>query len=101
MPQMLCAVDAASAKPRQVVIAGRPGAADTEALLAEVHRHYLPNKLLLLADGAEGQAWLAKRLDFLGTVAPIDGKAAAYVCEDFACQLPTTETVKLAELLSK
>lgn len=101
MPQMLCAVDAALAKPRQVVIAGPKASPETQALLAEVHRHYKPNKLVLLADGAEGQAYLGKRLDFLSTVGMIDGKPAAYVCENFACQLPTTEVEKLRELLAK
>jgi uncharacterized protein YyaL (SSP411 family) len=101
MPQMLCAVDAALAKPRQIVIAGAPAAADTQAMLKEVHRHFLPGKLLLLAGGGEGQAWLAKHMEFLGTVQPIKGKAAAYVCENFACQLPTADPIKLRELLSK
>lgn len=101
MPQMLCAVDASLAKPRQVVIAGPRGSAETKTLLAEVQRRYLPNKLVLLADGAEGQAWLGKRLEFLATMKMINGKPAAYVCEDFACQLPTTEVEKLRELLGR
>ncbi len=101
MPQMLCALEASLAKPRQVVIAGAKGSPETKALLAEVQRHYMPNKLVLLADGAEGQAWLGKRLEFLQTVSPLDGKPAAFVCEDFACQLPTSEVGKLRELLAK
>jgi len=100
-PQMLCALDASLAKPRQIVIAGKRDAADTKALLREVHARLLPNKLVLLADGAEGQAWLGQKLEFIRTAAPIDGKAAAYVCENFVCQLPTSDPTKLRELLSK
>jgi hypothetical protein len=99
LPQLLCALDASLAKPRQIVIAGQPDAADTRALLRETHGRYVPNKLLLLADGGAGQAWLGQKLEFLRTVAPIDGKAAAYVCENFVCQLPTTDPAKLRELL--
>ena len=101
MPQMLCALDASLAKPRQIVIAGRRDADATRALLREVHMHFLPNKFLLLADGGAGQKWLGERLEFLRTVGPIDGQPAAYVCEDFVCQLPTTESGKLRELLAK
>jgi uncharacterized protein YyaL (SSP411 family) len=101
LPQMLCAVDASLAKPSQIVLAGKPGAEDTRTLLREVHQHYLPNKLILLADGGEGQQWLGRKLEFLKTVGPIEGKAAAYVCENFVCQLPTTEREKLKELLTK
>jgi hypothetical protein len=99
LPLMLCALDASLAKHRQVVIAGSRDDAGTRALLREVHSHFLPNKLLLLADGAEGQKWLGERLGFLKTVAPIDGKPAAFVCENFVCQLPTADVAKLRELL--
>ena len=99
VPQMLCALDASLAKPQQIVIAGPRDSAETRALLREVHAHYVPNRILLLADGATGQKWLAERLEFLRTVGPIDGHATAFVCEDFVCQLPVTEPTKLRDLL--
>jgi hypothetical protein len=101
LPQMLVALDASLAKPRQIVIAGPRDDAGTRALLREVHGRLIPNKILLLADGGTGQSWLGQRLEFLQGVAPIDGKPAAYVCENFVCQLPTTDTTKLRELLGK
>ena len=101
MTQMLCAVDASLAKPRQIVIAGKPGAEDTRALLREVRATYFPNQIVLLADGSAGQEWLGKKLEFLRTVSPVAGKAAAYVCENFTCQAPVTEPAKLRELLTK
>ncbi len=101
MPQMLCAADALNGKPRQIVIAGPADAEGTKALLAEVRRRYLPNKIVLLAEGGAGQAWLGQKLEFLRTVGPIEGKPAAFVCEDFVCQLPVTETERLRDLLRK
>ncbi len=59
MPQMLVALDFSLAKPKQIIVAGKPDATDTRDLLDEVHRHYLPNTVVLLADGGEGQKYLA------------------------------------------
>jgi uncharacterized protein len=99
MPQMLVALDLSLSKPRQIVIAGAQDSADTRALLAEVHRHFVPNKVLLLADGGDGQRYLEEKLEALRGMKPIDGKATAYVCENFTCKAPVTEPKDLAELL--
>src|ERR1043166_1476336 len=47
MPQMLVAVQNSLGKPRQIVIAGKKDAAETKALLKEVHRHFLPNTIVI------------------------------------------------------
>ncbi len=101
LPQMLCALEASRAKPRQIVIAGPPAGNEAKELLREVHARFIPNKLLLAADGGPGQAWLGERLEFLRTVKPIEGRATAFVCEDFVCQLPTSDPKKVRELLSR
>ena len=100
MPQMLVTLDFCLSKPRQIVIAGPPEAKDTKKLLAEVHRHFLPNKILLLADGEEGQKYLGEKLPALKEMKPVRGKAAAFVCENFVCQAPVTDPKALARLLS-
>jgi uncharacterized protein len=86
-------------KPRQIVIAGKIDNEGTKALLKEVHRHFLPNKILILADGAEGQKYLGENNEAIRTMASVDGKPAAYVCENFTCKAPVTRAKQLAELL--
>src|SRR5438477_13079978 len=44
LPQMLVAFDFLEGSPRQIVIAGDSDSPETKALLAEGHRHFLPNK---------------------------------------------------------
>lgn len=99
MPAMLTALDFRLAAPKQIVIVGAQNAADTHALLRVVHARFIPNKVLLLADGGDGQKALARRFDFIASLHPIDGKAAAYVCENGACKLPTSDPATLAALL--
>jgi len=110
MPQMLVALEYSLAKLRQIVIAGKIDSLKdgfavtnnnaTKTLLAELHRHFLPNKILMLADGAEGQKFFADKNEAIGAMTPIDGKPAAYVCENFTCKAPVTDPKALGNLLS-
>ena len=99
MPQMLVAVDYSLSKPRQIVIAGNKDAPETKALLKEVHRHFLPKTVLFLADGGEGQKFVGEKNEAIRAMSPIEGKSAAYVCENFTCKAPVTDPKQLAELL--
>jgi uncharacterized protein YyaL (SSP411 family) len=110
MPQMLVAVDYSLSKPRQVVVAGKidppkdgfavANSNETKALLAEVHRHFLPRKILILADGGEGQKFFSEKNEAIRAMSPVDGKPAAYVCENFTCKAPVTDPKALGNLLS-
>ncbi|MDP3070743.1 MAG: thioredoxin domain-containing protein [Opitutaceae bacterium] len=99
MPQLLCAVELVLESPRHVVIAGDPGREDFRALVAVVHESLGPRRALLAADGGEGQAWLATRAPWIADMKPSDGRATAYVCEDFACQAPVTSPAELRRQL--
>src|SRR5213592_615250 len=99
MPQMLVAFDYSLSKPRQIVIAGKKDAPETKALLKEAHRHFLPKTILFLADGADGQKYLGEKNEAIRAMSLIEGKPAAYVCENFTCKAPVTEPQQLAKLL--
>jgi hypothetical protein len=100
MPLMLVALDYSLSKPRQIVIAGKKDIPETKALVKEVHRHFLLNTVLFLAD-AEAQRYLGDKNEAIRAMSPIDGKSTAYVCENFTCKAPVTDPKQLAELLSK
>ena len=101
MPQMLVALDFSLSKPRQIVIAGKIDNEGTKALLKEVHRHFLPNKILILADGGEGQKYLGEKNEAIRAMSMVNGKPAAYVCENFTCKAPVTDPKALRDLLSR
>ena len=101
VPQWLCALDTALARHRQIVIAGAPDAAGTKAMLRAVRGRYLPNTILLLADGGPRQAAMAKRLKFLAGIKPLDGKATAFICENDACRAPTNDLALFQKLLDE
>jgi uncharacterized protein YyaL (SSP411 family) len=91
LPQMLVAYQFSLQVPRQIVLAG----SERELLpfLDELRLRFLPEYTLLRAGGAQ------TAVPGLADKQPVEGRAAAYVCQDFACQLPTTDVSRFAELL--
>jgi uncharacterized protein len=98
---MLVSLDYSLSKPRQIVIAGKKDAPETKALLKEVHRHFLPKTILVLADGSDGQKYLGERNEAIRAMSIVNGKPAAYVCENFTCKAPVTDSKALGELIAK
>jgi len=99
MPQMLVAVENSLGKPRQIVIAGKKDSPETKTLFREVRRHFLPNTIVILADADEGQKYLGEKNEAIRAMSLVEGRPAAYVCENFTCKAPVTDVKRLDELL--
>jgi len=50
-----------------------------------VWQRYIPNRVLLLADGSVGQRQLTHWVPSLATVRRKQGRATAYICENYVC----------------
>jgi uncharacterized protein len=93
----LAAAEFALATPKEIALVGAPDAEDTRALSDAIFRPFRPHKVVLLRQpGGEpppiDSPLLAERVQ-------IDGKATAYVCENYACRLPVTDAAALREQL--
>jgi hypothetical protein len=96
VPQMLAAYEFNLSKPKQIVLVGREG---LPAMLHELNSRFLPHKIVLLVNGEQSRKALSAYLPVIETMTEEGGKATAYVCENYACQLPTADPRKFAELL--
>lgn len=99
LPQLASALNFRLSKPKQIVVAGEPGAADTRALLRLVHERFIPNKILLLADDGPAEKQIVGWLPFVASMSRRDGRATIYVCENYVCRLPTSDPATAARLL--
>ena len=97
VPQMLAACEWVMGQPREVIVAGERTAAG--ALLATLRARFVPSKVVLLVDSEEARAELTKGVPSIGSMTELGGRAAAYVCRNYTCQLPVTEPADLAKLL--
>jgi hypothetical protein len=95
--RLLCAADLATAPVKEVVIAGRPEAEDTRALLDVALGAYRPH--IVVARICPGDSDAAALTPLLAGREAIGGMATAYVCAGFVCQLPAQTPVALAEQL--
>ena len=96
--RLLCAIDVRLGPSREIVIAGGLGDPAARKLLDAVRQRYLPNAVVAWARPGRGAD---ARLPLLKGRAPVDGKPAAYVCENYACRAPVTSVAALAKLLEK
>ena len=86
--RMLHALDDLLSPSQEVAIVGSLDDPRTQALLREARRHYLPHTVLALKEPHHENH---PSLPLLEGRTLADGQPAAYVCHNYACQLPVTE----------
>ena len=93
--RMLGVLDAYLAPSQEIAIVGAADDNDAQALLAAVRSIYLPHTVVAgKRPGEENMLPLLLGRDL------VDGRAAAYVCENYACRLPVTDAETLRQMLS-
>jgi hypothetical protein len=100
VPMMLAALSTYHAGMSQVVVVGEPDAADTRALMECVRRQYIPTAVIVPIRDMHRQE-LSRVLPWTRDLRMRDGYATAYVCRNFACQVPVTSPADLAALLGE
>jgi uncharacterized protein YyaL (SSP411 family) len=94
---LLSAFDFAVGPSFEVAVVGDPAKADTREMLAALNKKFIPNMITLLV--AEDGSAISDIAQFTEDFASIEGKATAYVCSNFQCELPTTDVKKMLNLL--
>jgi hypothetical protein len=87
VPQMLVAHSFALGRPREIVLAGSPGDPAMIEMLAAIRRRFLPGAVIVRGE------------QIALPMPALNGVPTAYVCENFACNLPVTSASALDELL--
>jgi uncharacterized protein len=95
--QWLAAASFATADVVEVAVVGDPAEAATRELLAPVWSAWRPFQVLAAATDSEA----ASAVPLLTDRVALDGRATAYVCRAFVCQLPVTTSQALAEQIGR
>jgi hypothetical protein len=97
---MICAADFYQSTPKEIALVGKLGSDDASKLLGAVHDLYIPNKIIAFIDlGSDNAKELQKRFPLLAGKSLREGKATAYVCQNYTCKLPVTDVAALKKQL--
>lgn len=99
-PMGLIALDATLSPAQQIVLVGKRDAPETLEMLKAVWQKFLPGAVWALLDDEASRAFFAKQAEFYGSVQTSEGNTTAYVCKNFVCQLPTSDSKKLLAFLN-
>ena len=98
---MMVALEQALGPAQEIVIAGSQRPAEAAALVRQVRSHFLPNAVLVFHPaGTEGKA-IEQIVPFVANLGPVEGRAAAYVCENYTCRQPVTKPEDLDGILDE
>ena len=97
----LAVLDFYVSMPKEIAIVGAGDDPATRSLLDTVFQRYLPNKVVVGSPDSSFDQFRKKGLEFplLEGRELTDGQPTAYVCQNYACQLPVTEPEALARQL--
>ncbi len=83
---------------KEIVVIGDKQREDTQKMVSILYSEYIPMGVSLLYSGDDGDV-LERLAPFVTGQRMVDGKATAYICENFACQSPVTDPQVLRERL--
>jgi uncharacterized protein YyaL (SSP411 family) len=86
--QFLIALDFTIGPNQEIVIAGDPAAEITKAMIAAIHRVFLPNKALLFRPEGDAINRLCKLSPFVEMLHPVEDQPTVFLCEQYACKTP-------------
>ena len=97
--QLMVALEFLAGPQFEIVVAGKPGAQDTQEMLDAVRRSFLPNRVLLLRPQGAGSGAIAAIAPYTKDMKADGGRATAYVCRNFACAKPVRTVDEMLGLL--
>ncbi len=100
MPELLCAALARHTAPQHIVLAGDEASDDLQVLARAAREKFTPFASVVILT-PQNRDKLSRLMPWTSAMSKVNGRAAAYVCRDFACRAPVTTVEELREALSR
>jgi uncharacterized protein len=96
VPQLTSVLALVRSPSRQIVVAGNTRAA-ADPILRVIYGRYLPDSVFLFS--GEGERSIRDIAPFAGALQAPETGATAYICQNFVCELPTSDPAHVAGML--
>jgi uncharacterized protein YyaL (SSP411 family) len=98
---LLSALDLALGPSFETAICGDSRSDDTQRMLRALDTHFLPYNVVVFRPAETEHPEIAEIAPFTKLQTCVDGKPTAYVCQNFACRVPTTDTAEMLRMLEE
>ena len=78
-------------RPKEIVIVGSSKDDETKKAIKKIKSEYVPSKVIIFKDTDDELNKLSPLAKWTVTQETIDEKTTYYICQDFACKIPTTD----------
>ena len=99
--QLLVGFDFSVGPSHELVIVGNPEADDTNLFVRALRARFIPNRVVLLKPVDEQVPEIVQLAPYTDAYTALEGRATAYVCSNYSCQLPTTDPGEMLRLLGE
>lgn len=95
--QMMAAVDFGVGPSYEIVVVGSSNEDDTKSMLRALQVEFLPNTVIHYIPTDTDASEKFRMAPFTSRMTAIQGKATAYVCQNFTCQKPLTDIDRMLQ----
>jgi uncharacterized protein YyaL (SSP411 family) len=96
---LLVVLDFALGPVNEIVIAGESNGEDTRSMIRLLRNEFIPNTVVILRPTETLRPGIIDIINYAKDLSGKDNRATAYVCQNYHCELPTTDGRKMLDLL--
>jgi uncharacterized protein YyaL (SSP411 family) len=83
----------------EVILSGISDAEDTMSMIRTIRSHYTPDAVVIFRPAEEENPGIVEVAGFTRDIEMVEGRATAYVCTNYACDIPTTDPDEMLRLM--
>jgi hypothetical protein len=96
---MMISLDLLLGPSYEIVIVGDRNNPNTDEMIKTLRKQFVPNKVVIFRPKEE-LSEITRYSEFTSNLHSVDDKTTVYICQNYKCNLPTTNVNKMLELLS-